>query len=178
MITLKNTKGFTYPHQKFWTWLLIAWTTTPILLCFLLLGKGQQAQVLALHLTPFQQTVAKADSAVTHSNSMSSMHDQIPPKQLSWAESRPRVRGISHIAGRIVERVGVLRRSQNMVSWLDFIWNIHLSWYHILTTGKSQSYQKLIIHFWKILQAFNSIFFCMSNAIMLCKLASEDRDSF
>lgn len=54
-------------------------------------GKGQLAQVLALHLTPFQQTVAKADSAVTHSNSVSSMHDQIPPKQLSWAKPRPRV---------------------------------------------------------------------------------------
>lgn len=58
---------------------------------FLCAGKGQLAQVLALHLTPFQQTVAKAESAVTHSKSMSSMHDQIPPKQLSRAEPRPRV---------------------------------------------------------------------------------------
>ncbi len=64
---------------------------SPIPLRFLSPGKGQLAQVLALHLTPFQQTVAKADSAVTHSNSMSSMHDQIPPKQLSRAEPRPRV---------------------------------------------------------------------------------------
>lgn len=40
-------------------------------------GKGHLVQVLALHLTPFQQTVAKAESAVTHSSSMSSMHDQI-----------------------------------------------------------------------------------------------------
>lgn len=46
-------------------------------LCFLLPGKGQPAQVLALHLTPFQQTVAKPDSAVTHPKSVSSMHDQI-----------------------------------------------------------------------------------------------------
>lgn len=60
-------------------------------LCFLLPGKGQLAQVLALHLTPFQQTVDEEDSAVTHSNRVSFMHDQIPPKQLSWAEPRPRV---------------------------------------------------------------------------------------
>lgn len=70
----------------------------PIPLHFLSPGKGQLAQVLALHLTPFQQTVAKVDSAVTHSNSMSSMHDQIPPKQLSWAEPRPLAYGISHMA--------------------------------------------------------------------------------
>lgn len=60
-------------------------------LSFLSPAKGQLAQVLALHLTPFQPTVAKVDSAVTHSNSMSSLRDQIPPKQLSWAQPRPQV---------------------------------------------------------------------------------------
>lgn len=82
-------------------------------LCFLLPGKGQPAQVLALHLTPFQQTVAKPDSAVTHPKSVSSMHDQIPPphytprtEQLNLAQPRPRVWGISQTAGR---RVRVMR---------------------------------------------------------------------
>ena len=59
--------------------------------------------MLALHLTPFQQTVDEEDSAVTHSNCVSSMHDQIPPKRLSWAEPRPRVSGISHMAGRMLD---------------------------------------------------------------------------
>lgn len=44
--------------------------------------------MLALHLTPFQQTVAKAESAVTHSNSVSSMHDQIHPKQFRRAKPK------------------------------------------------------------------------------------------
>lgn len=42
--------------------------------------KGQLSQVFALHLTLFQQTVAKAESAVTRSNSVSSVHEQIPQR--------------------------------------------------------------------------------------------------
>lgn len=42
--------------------------------------KGQLSQVFALHLTPFQQTVAKAESAVTRSDSVSSVHQQIPQR--------------------------------------------------------------------------------------------------
>lgn len=67
-------------------WLQMTWfsSSPPTPSC-----KGQLFQVLALHLT-LASGPAKAESAVTRSNSVSSAHDQIP-QQLSRVQPRPRV---------------------------------------------------------------------------------------